>query len=402
MERLYQKIIEQHFAENQQMLFMAGPRQVGKTTLAKSVHSLSENFHYFNFDVEHDRNILLRGEEALLNAMSFQQVQAEIPLLVLDEFHKYKHWKNFLKGFYDQYKSQINILVTGSAKLDIFKSGGDSLMGRYLLYHVHPLTVSELLKQPLSESLIHAPKQIDQTQFENLFQLGGYPEPFIKNNSRFSLQWRKLRRQQLFEEDIRNLTQVQDIVQLEMLAQLLREQVGQQINYASLAAAIRVSADTVSRWLNILEKFYYCFRLKPWSKNIKRSLIKEPKVFLWDWAEINDVGARVENFVASHLLKATHYWTDYGLGEFELHYLRDKEKREVDFLISKDNKPWILAEVKSSANHGISKNLYYYQEQLQAPHAFQLVYNLPYVEKDCFDYKKPVIVPLISFLSQLI
>lgn len=402
MKRIYEPIIEQHFNDNDQMLFLAGPRQVGKTTITKEMSSKAQSFCYLNFDVEKDRQIILQGEDAILNSVGFHRVQKEKPLLILDEFHKYKHWKNFLKGFYDQYKSKLNIIVTGSAKLNIYQKGGDSLMGRYLLYRIHPLSVSELLKRPLPKIPISSPKPLESGEFGRLFELGGYPEPFIKNNERFSKQWRQRRRRQLFSEEIRDLRQVQDIPHIEMLANLIREHAGQQMNYSALAKAIRVSVDTVRRWLNILEEFYFSFRVRPWYTNVKRSLVKEPKVYLWDWAEIKDPGARLENFVASHLHKAVHFWTDYGFGEFGLHYLRDKERREVDFLITRDNEPWFMVEVKNSNNNALNKNLYYFQKEINVQHAFQLVMNLPYVDKNCFDYTEPVIAPLITFLSQLI
>lgn len=186
------------------------------------------------------------------------------------------------------------------------------------------------------------------------------------------------------------------------MVKILKKQAGQATNYSSIANAVKVSSNTVSRWINVLQSLYFCFTIKPWSKNVKRSLIKEPKVYLWDWSEVQDPGARYENFIACHLLKATHFWTDYGLGEFELHFLRDKEKRAVDFLVTRDGKPWFLVEAKLSNNQRISPALHYFQEQTQSPHAFQVVYNLPFHEKNCFDYKKPIIVSAQAFLSQLV
>lgn len=165
---------------------------------------------------------------------------------------------------------------------------------------------------------------------------------------------------------------------------------------------INVSSPTIRRWLNCLEAFYYCFSIHPWTKNVKRSLRKEPKYYLWDWSLIEDPGARVENFVASHLLKAVHFWTDYGFGEFELHFLRDKEKNEVDFLVTKNKAPWFLVEVKISKNSGISKSLYTFQKQTGAKHAFQVIIDMDYIQKDCFAYRNPIIVPAMTFLSQLI
>lgn len=405
MERLYQNLIRQHFDENQQMLFLAGPRQVGKTTIALTAEELTDCFLYLNYDNEKHRQILFGGEDAILRALDFSSMHTFIPILVLDEFHKDKQWKQFLKGFYDVYKSQINIIVTGSAKLDIYKSGSDSLMGRYFLYRIHPLTVSELLNPSINKNLsdlVHQPSHLDDVTFNRLLTYGGYPEPYLKGNKRFAVQWNTLRKQQLFREDIRDLAQIQDLAHLEMLAQLLQHQTGQLVNYVKLANVARVSVDTVRRWMNTLESFYYCFTIKPWFKNVKRSLLKGPKVFLWDWSLIQDEGARFENFVASHLLKAVQFWTDHGFGDFGLYFLRDKEKREVDFLITRDNKPWFMVEAKKSSNHSISSSLHYFQQQIYVEHAFQIVMDKPYVNKNCFTYNKPIIVSALTLLSQLI
>lgn len=402
MDRLYQEIIIQHFSQHEQMLFMAGPRQVGKTTLAKSCQAQYPNFHYLNYDISRDRELLFQGEQAVASKLGLHTVNDSKPLLVLDEFHKYKGWKNYLKGFFDQYKGQLHLLVIGSAKLNIYQRGGDSLMGRYLLYRIHPFSVAELLHQPLHDNLISQPKKIDNQTYDQLFSFGGFPDPLLKNDRRFVAQWRKLRRQQLLNEDILSAKHIQDAAHIEILAKLLRSQAGSQVSYTHLAKAVRVSVDTIRRWLILLEEFYYCFRIRPWFQNVKRSLVKEPKVYLWDWAEVEGKGASIENFVACHLFKAVQFWTDHGYGEFQLNYLRDKDKREVDFIVIRDNQPWFIVEVKTSDSNRLSTNLSYFKHQLKVPHAFQVVFNKPYVDKNCFDYSDPVIVSLKTFLSQLI
>lgn len=402
MKRIYTQIIHQHFTEHEQMLFLAGPRQVGKTTLAKEMLSSSQEGLYLNWDNETHQKQILAGETAIIDQLNLSAMHKQKPLLILDELHKFKHWKNYLKGFYDTYKEKVNILVTGSAKLDIYKTGGDSLMGRYLLYRIHPLSIAELLNPNISDDLIQRPNQLSPEKLNNLIQFGGYPDPYLKENQRFANQWKRLKRQQLFNEDIRELQQIADLPLLQMLAELITQQASSNIQYSNLAKAIRVSTDTIRRWINILESFYFCFTIKPWYKNVKRSLIKEPKIYLWDWSEIKEKGAKIENFVAQHILKAVHFWTDHGFGDFELFYLRDKDKREVDFLICRDKEPWILIEVKNGNNSRINKNLHYFQEQLKAPHAFQLSLHMPYLEKDCFQFHKPIIVPMSTFLSQLI
>lgn len=193
--------------------------------------------------------------------------------------------------------------MIGSAKLDIDQKGGDSLMGRYLLYRIHPLTIGELCQKQLSEEMISAPRTLESTDYENLLNLGGFPDPLLKESTQFARQWRQLRRQQLFREDIRDLKQIQDIAHIEMLATLLRNQSSAQLNYSKLAKLIKVSVDTVTRWINILEEFFYCFKLQPWHRNVKRSLIKEPKIYLWDWADFKDHGARVETLLLVTYIK---------------------------------------------------------------------------------------------------
>lgn len=218
----------------------------------------------------------------------------------------------------------------------------------------------------------------------------------------FFNQWQKLRLEQLFKEDIRELSRIYDIAQMEVMAMILTEQVGQLLNYTSLSNKVQISVNTVRNWIHILEQMYFCFRIKPWHKNVTRSLIKEPKIYLWDWSNAQDSGAKIENMVAVHLLKAVHFWEDNGLGEFDLFFLRDKEKKEVDFLITKDRKPWMLIEVKTSAKDSLSPNLKHFQEQIHAEYAFQIAFDLEYSNFDFRELKRPMIIPMSTFLSQLI
>ncbi|MBS0350406.1 MAG: ATP-binding protein [Proteobacteria bacterium] len=401
MERLYHRIIQQHFAQDEQMIFLCGPRQVGKTTISQTCVD-KKRIDYLNWDVKDHRADIIAGPIQTAQRIGLQNAKEHKPIVIFDELHKYKYWRDFIKGFYDLYKKESHIIVTGSAKLDIHRRSGDSLMGRYFPYLVHPFSVAELLTTELPESLIRQPSAINAEQFSALWKYGGFPDPYLKNNAQFWRRWNHLRHEQLFRRDIKDLTHIQEMDQLEILALILQQQAGQLVNYSQLAQKINVSVNTVKRWISTLKNFYYCFTIKPWKKNITRSLLKEPKIFLWDWSEINDAGHRLENFVACHLLKAIHFWNDSGMGKFELFFIRDKEQNEVDFLITQEQKPWILLEVKMSANNHISKNLHRFQEQTQAPHALQVVFNLEYENIDCFSYHKPVVVPLITFLSQLI
>jgi predicted AAA+ superfamily ATPase len=288
--------------------------------------------------------------------------------------------------------------------MDIYRRGGDSLMGRYFLYHMHPFSVAEILHQdlPNTKRIIRSPEKISSVDFEALWLHGGYPEPFLKRDRRFTRRWQSLRLEQLVREDVRDLTQIQQIDQLELLAKLLVSRSGHQLVYGNLAKDVRVSIDTARRWVGALRNLHLGFLIRPWFRNVARSLRKEPKWFLRDWASIDGVGDKAETFVGCHLLKAVDGWNDMGLGAFELGYLRDKEKREVDFLVVRDGKPWFIAEVKHHET-SISPALKYYQDQIQAPYAFQVVIDADYVDADCFAKPRgPVVVPARTFLSQLL
>ena len=242
----------------------------------------------------------------------------------------------------------------------------------------------------------------DEGDFEALWNHGGYPEPFLRRDIRFSRRWRSLRLTQLVREDIRDLTQVQQIDQMEVLVQRLSRQSGRQLVYGNLAREVRVSADTIRRWVAALCDFHLGFLVRPWFRNVSRSLRKEPKWYLRDWADIEDVGEKAKTFVACHLLKAVDGWNDMGLGRFELGYLRDREKREVDFLVAREGRPWFLVEVKYR-DESMSRTLKYFQDQLKAPFAFQVVVDADFVDADCFARPGlPLVVPARTFLSQLL
>lgn len=402
MERIYHNVLADHLQKYDQMAFLSGPRQVGKTTLAKEFLKTTEKNLYLNWDSIKHRKIMLSGYESVVDPLLLDTLSADKPLILFDEIHKYKSWKNYLKGFIDDYKGQIQVLVTGSAKLNVFRRGGDSLMGRYFLYRIHPLSVRELNHLDFNNKLFTTPSHFDEEKFDALFRFGGYPEPFLKQDEIFYKRWQNLRLEQLFREDIRSLSQVQDISQMELLAYKLRHQTAQLLNYSNLANKIRVSEPTIRRWLKLMESFFYIFTLKPWSQNVARSLLKEPKVYLWDWSLVEDLGARIENFVASHLLKAVHFWTDLGYGQFELYFLRDKDQKEVDFLITKDEKPWMMIEVKKSPQEPLSKSLRHFAEQLQPKHVFQVAFDMPFLDYNCEELTEPKIVPARTLLAQLI
>jgi uncharacterized protein len=400
IRRFYESIIQNHIEKYSQMIFISGPRQVGKTTIAKTFKTSEKS--YLNWDNTNHRKIILGDIFNYIESNLLSILTKTKPCIIFDEIHKFKDWKNFIKGIYDQYKEDLTIIVTGSAKLDVYNKGGDSLMGRYFNYQIFPLSVHELLQQPYQKNLIQPQQVLNEKYWQALIQRGGYPEPYLKNNDEFTSLWQKSRLSQLFREEIRDYANIQNIDQLELLGQLITHQTGNQTNYSNLAKKIRVSEATVRNWYTLLENTYFCFNIYPWTKNVNRSILKAPKTYLYDWSLCAGKGAMVENFVASHLLKAISFWNNTGQGDFGLFYLRNKDKREVDFLVTRKNEPWFLAEVKSSYKQPLSDNLRFYQEQLNAPYAFQLAFDMEYIDMNLFTLDKIRIVPIKTFLSQLI
>ncbi len=399
MKRIYDVLIREHLTQNRQIAMVTGPRQVGKTTSAREG---AGEHQYYTWDRQSDRRLISRGADAVAEDAGLSRLSAVARHVVFDEIHKYRPWHSFLKGFFDAYGDRVRTVVTGSARPGFFRRSGDSLMGRYFLYRMHPVSVGELLRTSVGSSVIAEPAPIDDESFKALLRFGGYPEPFLRADTRFYNRWRRLRSELLFREDLRDLTRIQEAGQVEVLGDLLASRAGRLLNYSSLAGDTNIAVDTARRWVAVLEALYYVYTIRPWYRNVPKSLRKQPKLYLWDWSIVADEGARHENFIASHLLKAVHWWTDIGLGQYDLYYLRDKQKREVDFLVVRDGKPWFLAEVKSSGRRPLSPTLPHFQRQVGAQHAFQVAMDLDYEDADCFTRTDPTIVPARTFLSQLV
>jgi predicted AAA+ superfamily ATPase len=396
LPRLYGTVLRQHLAEHRQMAFVAGPRQVGKTTTCRMLAD-----HYLSWDDRDDRRAIQLGARAVADRLGLDIARAKPTVVAFDELHKFGKWKAFLKGFFDLFEDRARVLVTGSSRLDVYRRGGDSLMGRYFLFRMHPLTVAERIRQAVPSHPVGEATRLAAADFDALWTYGGSPEPVTRRSRAFHVRWRELRRHQLVREDIRDLTRVQELGQLETLVTLLEERSGQQLMYSNLANELGVAVETIRRWITTLEGLYFGFRVAPWFKNVSKALRKEPKWFVLDWSIVYDEGARAETFVACHLLKAVQGWTDLGLGVFELRYLRDKQKREVDFVVIRDRKPWFLVEVKRGDTH-LAPELALFQNQIGARHAFQVVAGLDYEDVDCFRYDAPVVVPMRTLLSQLL
>lgn len=398
-KRYYDSLLNEHLSSQRQMAFVSGPRQVGKTTSCRNLAN-----QYLNWDNTDDRALIVKGPAAIAEAIGLNKLAKSKPTVLFDELHKFSRWKQFLKGFFDTYADDVNVMVTGSSRMDIYRRGGDSLMGRYFLYHMHPFSLAEVIYQnlPDPDKFIRHPKEIDPYDFMALWNHGGYPEPFLKRDKRFSNRWQNLRLLQLLREDVRDLTQIHQLDQLELLVRLLMARSSHQLIYSNLANEIQVSIDTLRRWVATLCNLHLGFLVRPWFKNISRSLRKEPKWFLRDWSSIEDQGEKAETFVACHLLKAVEGWNDMGLGNFQLNYLRDRNQREVDFIVVKDGQPWFLIEVKNSEKT-ISPSLKFFQEQTKAPYAFQVLIEIDYVDADCFSFQnRPIIVPAKTLLSQFL
>lgn len=333
----------------QKMVLIGGPRQVGKTTLALSLLNppTTENEAYLNWDDISDKKKIKLGE-----------LPAEKKLIILDEIHKYKNWRNLIKGFYDKKKHRHQFLITGSARIDHYSKGGDSLLGRYHFYRMHPLSVGEL--------------KIETKQaFENLLAYGGFPEPYFKKDLVFSKRWRRSRLQRILKEDLRDLEQVKEISLIESLVELLPKTVGSGLSYQSLSSEIEVDIKTVQKWTGILDNLYLTYRIKPYISKKLRVVKRTEKLYFWDWSGLENAGSRFENLVGSQLLKYCHYIEDTQGDDMRLCYLKDTEGREVDFVVLKNKKPLFAVECKTG-ERSVSPYLRYYLQRTEIPYFYQV------------------------------
>ncbi len=350
---------------SEKMVFVGGPRQVGKTTLAKEfVAPHFRDSFYYNWDKREDRRKIMQAEWP-----------GDAELIILDEIHKYKKWKSLIKGEFDTLKDRYRFMVTGSARLDIYRKGGDSMLGRYHYYRLHPFSLAELAGTfslpPVLGEIPISPKGEKDT-FQALDQFGGFPEPLIKQNARTLRRWHNERNSRLFREDIRDLQQLRDIAGIQLLGDMLPERVGGLLSINSIREDLEVSHRAASNWLNILESFYYCFRIYPYVGKNYRSLKKDSKLYLWDWSEIRDEAVRFENCIGAHLLKFVHFLQDFEGYKINLNFLRNVDKKEVDFFVSLDGKPWFTVEAETNDTN-ISPTLHYYLEKLNIPFSYQVV-----------------------------
>ena len=361
MQRYLEIYISQDLRKK--MVFIGWPRQVGKTTLAKNIAKKNYiTYSYLNWDYREDKQNILE-----------RRYQWWSECLIFDEIHKYPDWKNFLKGEFDVHKENYDILVTGSARLDIYQKWGDSLLGRYFYYRLHPLSLAELLEI----SFVYKEELVFSQDFypeilEKLLHFGGFPEVFFWENSRDLRRWHNDRLTRLVREDIRDVSTIKDIARLDLMVSLLPNKVASQFSLNSLVGDLWVTHKTLDSWMQVLEDMYYCFRIYPHTSTHIKSLKKEPKLYLWDYSELKDIWAKSENIIAGHLLKYVHFLRDVEWYNAELRYLRDREQREVDFCIVIDDTIQFLVEVKYSSEN-ISSHLQYFSKKLSIKQCYQVL-----------------------------
>ena len=351
---------------NEKMVFLGGPRQVGKTTLARTSASRFKSSTYLNWDSRPHR-------KTIMNA----QWSPDTEMLVFDELHKYRRWKNLIKGIWDTRSPGQKIIVTGSSRLDIYRRGGDSLQGRYHYYRLHPFSLKELAAPAGSTPAFpNEPPTLEfgrpSADFAHLLKFGGFPEPCLSGSERTLKRWQRQRFERVFREDIRDVEPLRSLSEVELLGAMLPERVASPLSFSSLATDIEVSPKTIKAWIELLCRNYYIFRVPPYHRRLQRALKKESKYYLWDWSETAGDGARFENLVASHLLKFCHHFQDvFGLA-VDLFYLRDLEKREADFLLTWEKTPWLIVECKLTAGGSLT-SLNYFANRLTVGRRFQVV-----------------------------
>jgi predicted AAA+ superfamily ATPase len=379
----------------EKMVLLSGPRQSGKTTLARRVIDRLGGA-YFSWDVEPHRAALRRNE-----------LPESARVWVFDELHKLRTWRNWLKGIFDLHGRSHPILVTGSARLDAYSRGGDSLQGRYFPARLHPFTFSEVLSLGTGEhvdeipELAVAPPAGARTVLDDLLRLGGFPEPLLSGSDRRAARWRRGYGALLVREDARELEQLRDLDRVERLFERLPATVGSPLSINALREDLEVAFATLESWVTIFERLYAVFRVPPWGPPRIKAVKKSQKLYFWDWARVEQPGARLENLVLSHLLRLVHWMEDVHGERTELRFARDVVGHEVDAIVLRRGRPWLAVEVKT-ADGPLDPGLRYFLERARVPFAFQVALD------GTLDRRLPDVngakvrqVPLARFLSNL-
>lgn len=371
MKRSLIKTIDRFCLNSKKMAFISGPRQVGKTTLARQISEEYSQKKYITWDDPKIRKQWNNNPQDFIAEFN----TSEKSVLIVDEIHKSKNWKTQLKSLWDQKNKKLDVLVTGSAQLNTLKKTGDSLVGRYYHFNLHPFTVGEILGQSVDpDTLIKIIKENNyppisknfEKNYLRLKKFSGFPEPFFMDDVQEFNLWQKTRLDRIIREDLRDLSKLPDLSSIEVLASLLPERIGSSLSIENLRRELETSYNTCKRWLMYLEAVYYHYTIRPYSNKIANSLKKEPKIYLYDYTEIKNEGALFENMIANQLHKTCQYWSDSGHGSFALHYVRTKQQVEIDFLITLNKKPWLAIETKKSYE-SISQSVLNLHEKLNCP-----------------------------------
>lgn len=345
------------------MVLLSGPRQVGKTTMARGIGKGFERTRYLNWD-----------DPSHKLAIKDQKWPPDTDLLILDEIHKWQGWKNRLKGLFDTRPPGLSILVTGSARLNVYKKGGDSLFGRYHHLRLLPFTAREFHGVTQSPRF---PKGLPSLRFGSpldlgdLLRFGGFPEPLFAASDRVHRRWLKERFELIFRQDLRDLEEIRHLSRVELLGALLPGRVGSLLSVQSLVEDVEAGHRTISGWLDLLQRVYFCFSVPPFHGRLARALKKEQKYYLWDWSQVPEPGPRFENLVAVHLLKWCCFFEDAHGIDTRLCFVRDREKREVDFLVTWEGSPAFLVECKRGDDRP-SPALTYFGDRLGVVPRFQV------------------------------
>lgn len=383
------------------MVFISGPRQSGKTTFAQSIAKDYSNSVYYNYDSEPEKIIMQPDFFENIN-----RKDSTIPLVILDEVHKYKNWKSYLKGKYDEFESDYQFIVTGSGRMEMFNKKDDPLTGRFVSMRLFPLTLREFteggniehFKNDKMSSLSLKNSNDTENIKNNLLQFSPFPEPFLRSSRRFYRRWYRTYINQIIIQDIQDMTAIKHIKTIESLMRIMPERICAPLQYSSLSKLLQISIPTVKNWLNTLEQFFVVFSIIPYTE-ISRAIIKNRKYYMYDYGSVNDKGAKFENFVALELLQFVEYWNCMGEGEFDLRYLKNKDQQEIDFILMLDGKPFFIIEAKNG-EESISKSVYKFQDQLNVP-AIQLVNKPNLYKKKKNGNNNIYIVSAAQFLSSL-
>jgi predicted AAA+ superfamily ATPase len=343
-----------------QMRFISGPRQIGKTTLSKNfLHQLKSDKLYFNWDLRAIRNLYHQDSYFFETDIYDSQKHGKPVWVCLDEIHKMAKWKNILKDYFDKFEDVVRFIVTGSARLEWFRKSGDALTGRYFLFHLFPLSLSEVARNTMPQpregesAMDFIERRISRVRYEQellnqLLNYSGFPEPFSKASIRFFRRWQMDTADQIIREDVRDLTRIIEIENIASLIMRLPDRVGSPLSLNALREDMQVSYTAVKNAISALQLTHVIFLISPYSRNISRAIKKEKKCYFLDWTRCSDPAFRFENYIAVELKTLIELWKDSGLGSFELYYVRTKDGRETDFLIVRNRKPWCLFEAKLS------------------------------------------------------